>query len=272
MEFRTIQRPAGSFQQGVTVREVQGIVWAAFGRRAVVESAVELGGGMYNSVNRLRLRDAAEPVVLRVAPPAERQFVPEAHLMRNEYASVPWLAPIAGLMPKVLAADFTGTVIGRDWMIQSFLPGTPSPQKLGSFPKDTHGLFFGQLGEITSAVHAVVGPNFGPVAGPGHARWSQAVVASLRRIADDVEECGLDATDLRRTADIAPARRGRRTPAADRGPADGEHQARSGLRPDDLRCPGPGPHLVGVPCQVGLSRPGWPLWRDGCYVSTRRRR
>lgn len=169
----------------------------------MVESAVELGGGMYNSVYRLRLGDAAEPVVLRVAPPAERQFVSEAHLMRNEYASVPWLAPIADLMPKILAADFTGTVLDRDWMIQSFLPGTPAPQKLGSFPKDTHGLFFRQLGEITAAVHAVVGPYFGPVVGPGHGCWSQAVVASLRRIANDMEGCGLDAVDLRQAADVA---------------------------------------------------------------------
>ncbi|MCX4808602.1 hypothetical protein OG594_44705 [Streptomyces sp. NBC_01214] len=46
--------------------------------------------------------------------PSRPVVVSEAHLMRNEYASVPWLAPIADLMPKVLAADFTGTVIGRD--------------------------------------------------------------------------------------------------------------------------------------------------------------
>ncbi|MEU4358737.1 MULTISPECIES: hypothetical protein [Streptomyces] len=49
--------------------------------------------------------------------------------MRAEYASVPWLAPIAELMPRVLAVDFTQAVIGRDWMIQSFLPGTPAPDK-----------------------------------------------------------------------------------------------------------------------------------------------
>lgn len=203
MEFRTIQRPDGSFQQSVTASDVQAIARAAFGCCTVVESAVELGGGLYDSVYRIRLRATAEPVVLRVAPPAERQFTSEAHLMRNEYASVPWLAPIADLMPRVLAADFTGTVIDRDWMLQSFLPGTPAPQKLGSFPKDTHGLFFRQLGEITAAVHAVAGPSFGPVAGPGHARWSQAVVASLGQIANDVEGCGLDAVDLRRASDVA---------------------------------------------------------------------
>ncbi|MFD9270717.1 hypothetical protein ACFWB1_21840 [Streptomyces goshikiensis] len=52
-----------------------------------------------------------------------------------------WLAPISDLMPRVLAADFTQAVISRDWMIQSFLPGTPPPELLGSYQKETHGAF-----------------------------------------------------------------------------------------------------------------------------------
>ncbi|MEV8533219.1 hypothetical protein [Streptomyces sp. NPDC051211] len=61
------------------------------------------------------------------------------------------------------------------------------------------------MGEIAAAVHSVAGPHFGPVAGPGHPCWSEAVVASLRQIADDVEGCGLDAADLRKAADVAQA-------------------------------------------------------------------
>ncbi|MBP0932439.1 hypothetical protein ACFWNE_10520 [Streptomyces goshikiensis] len=102
-------------------------------------------------------------------------------------------------------SDFTQAVIGRHWMIQSFLPGTPAPELLGSYPKETHGAFFRQMGEITAAVHAVAGPWFGPVTGPGHARWSEAVLTSLRLIAEDVESCGLDAADLRKSADAAQA-------------------------------------------------------------------
>ncbi|MER8097887.1 hypothetical protein [Streptomyces goshikiensis] len=41
--------------------------------------------------------------------------------------------------------------------------------------------------------------------GPDHARWSEAVVASLHLIAEDVESCGLDAADLRKAADPAQA-------------------------------------------------------------------
>ncbi|MFB7174544.1 phosphotransferase family protein [Streptomyces sp. NPDC056254] len=125
--------------------------------------------------------------------------------MRAEYASVPWLAPISDLMPHVLAADFTQAFIGRDWMIQSLLPGVPVPQLLGSYPKGAHSAFFRRIGKIAAAVHAVAGPWFGLVTGPGHARWSEAVVASLHLIAEGVESCGLDAADLRKAADAAQA-------------------------------------------------------------------
>ncbi|MFG2667574.1 phosphotransferase family protein [Streptomyces sp. NPDC048387] len=205
MEFHVIERSANAFQQGLTERQILAVIRRAFGPSAEVRSARELSGGMYNTTYRIALAERGEPVVLRVAPEAGRQFRSERELMRAEYASVPWLAPIADLMPRVLAADFTQAVIGRDWMIQSFLPGTPAPELLGSYPKETHGAFFRQLGEITAAVHAVVGPWFGPVTGPGHARWSEAVVTSLHLIAEDVESCGLDAADLRKAADAAQA-------------------------------------------------------------------
>ncbi|WP_331735016.1 aminoglycoside phosphotransferase family protein (plasmid) [Streptomyces goshikiensis] len=205
MEFHVIERSANASQQGLTERQILAVIRRAFGPSAEVHSARELSGGMYNTTYRIALAERGEPVVLRVAPEAGRQFRSERELMRAEYASVPWLAPIADLMPRVLAADFTQAVIGRDWMIQSFLPGTPAPELLGSYPKETHGAFFRQMGEITAAVHAVSGPWFGPVTGPGHARWSEAIVTSLHLIAEDVESCGLDAADLRKAADAAQA-------------------------------------------------------------------
>ncbi|MEU6212763.1 aminoglycoside phosphotransferase family protein [Streptomyces sp. NPDC047023] len=205
MELHVIQRSANAFQQGLAGRQIQAVAERAFGPGAEVRSATELGGGMYNTTYRIDLAGREEPVVLRVAPEPARQFRSEQELMRAEYASAPWLAPIAELMPRVLAADFTQSVIGRDWMIQSFLPGTPAPHLLGSYAKATHSAFFRQMGEITAAVHAVAGRWFGPVTGPGHARWSEAVVTSLHLIAEDVECCGLDAADLRKAADAAQA-------------------------------------------------------------------
>ncbi|GAA0924487.1 hypothetical protein GCM10009549_45110 [Streptomyces thermoalcalitolerans] len=175
----------------------------AFGDAVVPVSAVELGTGMYNNVYRVALAGRDRPVILRVAPTEERQFRSERHLMRNEHASQPWLAPIAHLMPQVIAVDWTGQVIGRDWMIQTYLDGVPAPEHLGSYPRSTWPGFFRQMGAITRAVHDVRGPHFGPVAGPAFATWSEAVIASLEDIAADLDGVGLDSADVRKVAAAA---------------------------------------------------------------------
>ncbi|GAA1591481.1 MULTISPECIES: phosphotransferase family protein [Kribbella] len=206
MELQAIERDPDAFQRGLTTTQIQAICRRAFGADADPVSAVELGYGGYNSVYRIEL---PEPVILRIAPEEPKQFRSELHLMRNEYASVPWLAPIAPLMPRVLAVDWSHDVVDRDWMIQTCLPGRPAPEHLGHYPRSGRTTFFRQLGAITRTVHDVRGPSFGRVDKPSYARWSDAVIASFLQIADDLERAGLDATDVRTAADLSE--RGRAT-------------------------------------------------------------
>ncbi|MDG4795496.1 aminoglycoside phosphotransferase family protein [Micromonospora sp. WMMD1082] len=207
MEFRPLPRPAGAFQRSVTAGDVQAIVRRVFGVGVDVVSATELGGGMYNSTYRVELA-GRRPVILRVAPEPGRQFRSERALMRNEYASVPWLAPIAPLLPHVLVADWSHEVIGRDYLVQTLLDGVPGPEGLGVYPRSAWPVLYRQLGSIARDVHAVRGPHFGPVIGPGYDSWSASVIASLTDIAADVDSVGLDAADLRKAADAAGAHRG----------------------------------------------------------------
>lgn len=206
MKFRPIERAAQAFQQSVSAEEIEAICSRVFGGASVV-SAVELGAGMYNNVYRLVLHGRAEPVVLRVAPPPERQLRSEWQLMRNEFASMPWLAVIAPLMPRVIAADWSHEVIGRDWMIQSHLEGVAAPERLRAYPRTRWPGFFRQMGAIARSVHDVRGTRFGPVGGPAYETWSEAVITSLEDIAADLDGAGLDAADLRKAA--AAAARGR---------------------------------------------------------------
>jgi hypothetical protein len=117
--------------------------------------------------------------------------------MRNEYATVPWLAFLSPLMPRVMAADWTHEVVGRDYLVQTLLDGLPAPEHLGSYPRSSWTGYYRQMGTITGQLHAVRGPRFGWVAGLGRPTWSEAVVASLVDITADVEQVGLDAADLR---------------------------------------------------------------------------
>ncbi|MFF9409840.1 phosphotransferase family protein [Streptomyces anandii] len=207
MDFRPIPRDSRAFQQSVTAAEIEAISRRAFGSRIQVTSAVELAGGMYNNTYRITAEGLERPVILRIAPAPEGQFTSEHELMRNEYATVPYLAPVADLIPRVLFADWSHEITGRDWMLQSHLDGAPAPDRLGDYPRDLWPGFFAQLGEITARVHAVRGPHFGPVAGPGHHSWGAAVIASLKAIADDLGRLGLDAADVSKVADLAAEHR-----------------------------------------------------------------
>lgn len=207
MDFRPLDRRPNAFQKPVSAEEIQAICRRAWGPGIEVASAIELGGGLYNNTHRITLRGEQQPVILRVAPADDQQFRSERHLMRREYASAPYLAGLGGLLPRMLYADWSHEVIGRDWMLQTHLDGIPAPDRLGDYPRELWPGFFRQLGEITATVHAVHGPHFGPVGGLSHGTWSEAVLTSLSDIAADLDAVGLDATDLRQVTEIAVERR-----------------------------------------------------------------
>lgn len=203
MDLRAIERGPDAFQQALIAEQIEAICRRAFGAGVVAVRAVELGLGGYNSVYQVSLADRDDAVILRAAPREAVQFGSELHLMRNEYASAPWLAAIAPLMPQVLAVDWSHDIIDRDWMIQTRLPGVPAPEHLGRYPRSGRTTFFRQLGAITRTVHDVRGPHFGRVTGPSYASWSEVVIASFTQIADDLEQAGLDAADVRKAAELA---------------------------------------------------------------------
>ncbi|GAB1339859.1 hypothetical protein ACE1SV_64490 [Streptomyces sp. E-15] len=134
MDFQPVERASEAFQQSLTAEEIGKVCRRAFGGAAAPVSAVELGTGMYNNVYRVTVAGQERPVILRVAPEPGRQFRSERQLMRNEYASVPYLAVITPLMPRVITADWSQEVIGRDWMVQSLLDGIRLPSDSATIP------------------------------------------------------------------------------------------------------------------------------------------
>ncbi|MBL7496153.1 aminoglycoside phosphotransferase family protein [Frankia sp. CNm7] len=207
MRLRQVERSSGAFQQPLTAGEIRAICGRVFGSEVRVVTAEELGAGLYNTTYRVTVAGRDRPVILRVAPEPGRQFASEWQLMRNEYASLPYLAMIAPLLPKVIAADWSQELIGRDWMVQTLLDGVPAPSRLGDYPRALWPVFFRELGAIARRVHGVRGTRFGPVTGPGYGSWSEAVIASLEAVVTDLDGAGLDAADLRRVIAVAVDRR-----------------------------------------------------------------
>lgn len=190
-----VEREDGAFQRGLTADTIETLCRRAFGASTVVSSAVELGGGLYNNVYRVQL-GRGEPAILRVAPEPAHQFRSERNLMRNEYATLPYLAAIAPLLPTVLAVEFTHEVIGRDYLFQSVLSGVPAPDGLRRFPRPAWAAFYRQLGGLTRRVQSARGNGFGPVIGPAHDTWCEAVRTGLIAVRSDIEGVGLDASDV----------------------------------------------------------------------------
>jgi aminoglycoside phosphotransferase (APT) family kinase protein len=202
VEFQPIERAPDAFQLSVTADQIDAMCQRAFGSSVRVRSAVELGNGMYNNTYRVDVGEE-RAVILRVAPEPARQYRIERGLMRNEYASIPFLAPIAPMIPRTLAADFTHEIIGRDYLFQTMLEGVPGPEGIGQYPRSQWASFFRQMGEIARSIHSVRGKRFGPVTGPGFDTWSEAVIAHFVELAADLDDAGLDSADVREVAAAA---------------------------------------------------------------------
>ena len=202
MEFRAVEREPGAFQRPVSQEQVLAMCRRAFGDQAQPVSVVEFGLGSYNNTYRVDL-GAGRPVILRVAPEPSRQSRAERSLMRNEHASIPYLAPIAPLMPRMLMIDFTHEIIGRDYLFQAMLDGVTAPDRLPDYPRPQWAPFFAQLGTLSRRIHDVRGTSFGWVAGPRYARWSEAFQGSLEDLAAAHDQAGLDASDIRETIALA---------------------------------------------------------------------
>ncbi len=202
MDYQPIKRSPEAFQQSVTPEQITAMCRRAFGTQTHVVSAVELGDGTYNSTYRVDI-GVDRALILRVAPEPARHFRAEQAWMRNEHASVPYFAPIATLIPRTLAIDFTHEIIGRDYLFQTLLEGVPAPQGLAAYPRAEWASFFRGMGTIARSIHAVRGDHFGPVAGPWFASWSEALIAYFDDIAADLHDCGLGTGDVREVAQAA---------------------------------------------------------------------
>jgi aminoglycoside phosphotransferase (APT) family kinase protein len=198
----SIDRAPDDFQQPVEPEVLLAICRRALGAGVRVRQIVEIGVGTYNSTYRVDVADG-EPVILRVAPELSRQGTAGQEWMRNEYAALPFLAPLGSLVPRTLAVDFTHQLVNRDYLVQTKLAGVPASERLASFSPSALRRLYRQLGSVTRTIHDVTGRAFGPVAGPFHDTWSAALIAGFERLAGAFAAAGLDPEPAHRMIDAS---------------------------------------------------------------------
>ena len=192
LNVAAIERPPDAFQRPVPPSVLLAICRRALGAGADVRQIVELGVGTYNNTYRVELADG-EPVILRIAPEPAHAGPGSPEAMRNEYAALPFLAPLGRLVPRTLAADFTHQLLDRDYLVQTVLPGVPASQRLPEYSPSALRHLYRELGAVTRTIHDVTGATFGPVAAPAHTSWRAALIAQLEQLADAYTAAGLDA-------------------------------------------------------------------------------
>lgn len=203
IEYTIIERAPDDFQQLIALEHIIAMCQRAFGEKVQVEAVKELGGGLYNNTYLVRMV-GMQPVILRVAPHPARQSRHERHLMRNEHASPPFLAPVARLLPRIIMADFTHQILERDYLFQTYMEGEQWAQVMDTFTVEEKRSLWRQLGSIASKIHTVRGDHFGnAVTGSRFPSWSLAIIDWLTNIIFDLEDAELDATDIRSILDIA---------------------------------------------------------------------
>lgn len=202
MKYSVIERTSDAFQQSVNAGEIYQMCQRTFGEDCEVESAHELGGGLYNSVFLVKIAEA-RLVILRIAPALTCQHKSEVNLMRSEYASLPYFAPVAALLPRIIMADFTHHLIDRDFIFQSYIEGENWALINKDLTSEEKRGLWREVGELTRKIHTVKGDHFSySFTGPTFSNWSAAVIARLEIIVSDLDSLLVKCEDLRKLLTI----------------------------------------------------------------------
>ncbi len=204
MKYTKIAREAHAFQQPVSAETIEEMCKRAFGEATEVVAAQELGNGEYNTVYLLEFasRDA---VILRVAPRSTEQGIWLEHsFMRREYLLQPYFAPIAPLLPKILMIDFTHQLIERDYMFQTYMPGTLWSNVMDELTEAENDALWRQFAHIARTISTIKGDVFGiPYPGLHFATWSEKVLNELEQSLREAMRYGLASEPVQMLCNIA---------------------------------------------------------------------
>ncbi len=153
----------------------------------------ELGHGWFNVAYRITLRDGRD-VVLKIAPPADVPVMTYEHgAMRIELAAlamIPERTPVP--VPRVDHADTGHDLVDADWFVMPFVEGDNLGMIKGTLAPDQLEAFDEQIGAANRELNALVGPWFGPLAGPGDPSWRVVFTGIVEDVLRDGERRGVD--------------------------------------------------------------------------------
>lgn len=159
-------------------------------RQSCVE---EMGHGWFNVAYRITLRDGRD-VVLKIAPPKDVPVMTYEHgAMGIELASLAMIAERTDVpVPTIDHADTTHELVDADWFVMPFVDA----DNLGIIKADLDAQLVSdyneQLGAANRELNSIVGPWFGPLAGPGDPSWRVVFTAIVEDVLRDGQARGVE--------------------------------------------------------------------------------
>jgi aminoglycoside phosphotransferase (APT) family kinase protein len=153
----------------------------------------EMGHGWFNVAYRITLRDGRD-VVLKIAPPADVPVMTyELGAMRIELASLAMIAEQTDVpVPHVDHADTSHELVDADWFFMPFVDAENLGIVKGDLDPQVVADCNEQLGAANRELNSIVGPWFGPLAGPGDPSWRVVFTGIVEDVLRDGESRGVD--------------------------------------------------------------------------------
>jgi aminoglycoside phosphotransferase (APT) family kinase protein len=183
--------------------QITAILERCFGSGSHALGVKELGGGTFNETYLIDISEK-ERVVLKVAPPvAPDTYWDDIALMRREHNTLPFFASIATLTPKTIFADFTHQIVGRDYILQTFMEGDRWSDIEEDLTPEENVDLWRQCGEIVKQIHETTGEQFGyPYPGRSFAKWHDVILDRYSRITQSLQDYHVEISHFSTISDI----------------------------------------------------------------------
>lgn len=157
---------------------------------------VPVTGGTVNHAYRIERGDD-DPLIMRIAPTdAEAEAGPAwmtSHGLRREQNALRFYESIDHLLPKTIHFDDSRSLIDRDWVVQTWIPGQTWIDARPNLTLEQELDLWRNLGRLARQLHSVVGEEFGPPeVGMGHTTWSEMIRWDVTRFLVDSRRYELD--------------------------------------------------------------------------------
>lgn len=201
MNFSLINRSDNYLQIAVEPQILLQMCNKALGGVKLVEIK-ELSSGHFN--NTYLVDTLESKFVLRVSPhKAVNLNKYESQLMQREYNIQPYLIPACSLAPQTIYADFTRTLIDRDYVFQSYLKGELWEDIKENISKEENERIWFQIGEIAKSICSVNNVSFGyPAPHKQYEKWSSFVMGLVAGMRDDLNANRFECVEVDKYVEI----------------------------------------------------------------------